>query len=138
MKIINIVTLTQIFSWGIFVFGDYISETFSNDLLLMAALLFLPFIIPVVYLIFQKKIGYETIPKWVNTLTALLVWSAENIIFAWLASILNIVPQAHDHWEDMLNGIEYSLFSLFNIAAALTIVTLWNIVLFIHRKLGTE
>lgn len=135
MKMINIVTLTQIFSWGIFIMGDYISENYSNDLLLMAALLFLPLILPVVYLIFQKKVSYETLPKWVNTLTVLLVWSAENIIFAWLANLLNIVPQSHEGWKDLLNGIEYSLFPLLNITAALIIVILWNIVLFVYRKL---
>lgn len=135
MKMINIVTLTQIFSWGIFITGDYISENYSNDLLLMAALLFLPLILPVVYLIFQKKVSYETLPKWVNTLTVLLVWSAENIIFAWLANLLNIVPQSHEGWKDLLNGIEYSLFPLLNITAALIIVILWNIVLFVYRKL---
>lgn len=135
MKMINIVTLTQIFSWGIFITGDYISENYSNDLLLMAALLFLPLILPVVYLIFQEKVSDETLPKWVNTLTVLLVWSAENIIFAWLANLLNIVPQSHEGWKDLLNGIEYSLFPLLNITAALIIVILWNIVLFVYRKL---
>ncbi len=135
MRIINIVTLAQLFSWGIFVFGDYLSETFSNDILLMAALLFLPVIIPVAYLVFQKRIDYETIPKWVNTLTALLVWTTENFIFGWLVGILDIVPQAHDQWEDLLNGIEYILFPLFNAASALFIVLLWNIVLFVYHKL---
>lgn len=135
MKIISIVTVTQIICWIIFVFGDYLSETVSNDILLYTALLLLPVIIPIAYLIFQKKVHYDSVPGWVNTLTVLLVWGVENLIFGRIIIALQIVPQAYGGWEHFLNGIEYLMFPLFNIALAVIIVSFWNLVVFIYKKI---
>ena len=135
MRIINMVTLAQIISWGIFIFGDYLSETYSNDGLLGVTLFFLPIIMPVAYLIFRKKIDYASIPKWVNTLTALGVWSIENVIFLRLLGLLDIVPQSHENWEDMFNGIEYGIFSFLNVIAAPLVIICWKLLLFVNEKL---
>lgn len=94
----------------------------------------IPLTIPVFYLVFQKRIHYDSIPKWVNTLMVLFMWVTESVIFGRLVAALQIIPQAHDEWEEMLNGIEYYLFSFFNIAGFLIVVALWNLLVFLYKK----
>lgn len=141
MKIINTVTVAQLISWLIFIMGDYLEETYSNDLLLAVALLILPIALPVLYLIFQSRVHYSDLPKWVNTVTVLGVWTVDNILLyaltmGLIGSNLWLIPQAADGWEHFLNGIEYLLFPFFNIAAAFIIVLLWNLILLLKQKLS--
>lgn len=138
MKIIKMVTIIQVFMWLLFLLGDYLSETFSRDALFVVTNAFLPPIIPVVYLVFQKKIHYDSIPGWVNVLTVLAVWFTETLIFGILVASLELIPQAQDGWDNLLNGIEYSIFPLYNIIAFPIIVLLWNLVVWIYKKLQPQ
>ena len=146
MKIIRFVTLAQIVSWTIFILEDLLTETtsFGGDSgQAMISVLILPVLASVLYLIFQKEVHIDSVPDWVNTMTVLFVWAAENIFVSTIIGDLMgkekwIIPQAEDGWGNLLNGIEYAFFPLFNIITPLVIVTLRNLARWVLKKLTNE
>lgn len=144
MKIIGIVSLAQIVSWAVFILEDFLTETtsFGGDSgSAIISVLVLPLLVSVLYLIFKEKIHMDSIPDWVNTMTVLFTWTAENIFVSTvIANLMGkgkwIIHQADDGWENLLNGIEYAFFPLFNIIAPLAVVALWYFGKWILKKMG--
>lgn len=143
MRIAKVVTVAQMVSWVVFILGDYVDEAISDSSLLFTAIVVQPFAMPVLYLVFKKRIHYHEIPGWVNTLTALAIWDAENICLAMASSALMahgmwFIHQAYGGWDDFLNGIEYMIFLFVNIFVPTAIVALWNLAVFIYKKIESR
>ena len=73
-------------------------------------------------------------------MTVLFTWTAETIfVSAVIGSLMGkdkwIIHQAEDGWGNLLNGIEYAFFPLFNIIAPLVIVALWNLGKWVFKKI---
>lgn len=144
MKIIRIVTLTQIISWTVFILEDFFTEnipSLADSGYAMVSVLVLPVLVSILYLLFKRKIHISSIPDWVNTMTVFFIWITEHIfVGAIIGNLMGrgkwFIHQAEDGWGNLLNGIEYALFPLFSIIVPIGIVMLWNFGVWVYKKMN--
>lgn len=141
MGTIIISVIAQLLVWALFFLSDFIEETYPAyyGLAIIAAVI-LPFIMPVLYLIFQKRIHDRAVTKWENTAAVLCSWTIGNILMIRiLVPLLGknhwLIQQRTGSWDYFLNGIEYYIFLFLNIVLPFLIVGVWNLIVWIIKKM---
>ena len=140
---VTIVTLAQLFSWAIFILGDYLDERAAGTSgYALAASFLLPLLSAVLYLIFQKQIHDPSVKRWENVINVLGVWILETLLISALVfHLLKTdrwpIEQHTGGWENLLNGIEYWFFPLFSLLVPTALVGLWNLILLVWKRIRT-
>ena len=140
MKPVTIAILAQLFSWTIFILGDYIDKMVINKGYAVLVTISLPVILPICYLIFQKKVHNGSYPKWVNTITVMAMWNMTNLIIARIiislwASNKWFIPMPDSGWDYFLNALAYIVFPIFNLIIPSVILLIWSLIVLLKRKL---
>lgn len=131
--------VVHIISWGLLTFCDWMEETRGEDLFGYVALI-TPLVLTVLYFCLRKKLYGASEISMRHVLQLCGIWLVISCAFGVLLTMLVvrwnrwIVHQAHEGWDNFLNGIEYPLFGFLLGVLPLIAVILGEVIIRIVQK----